>query len=187
MNIHPLMESHEGIGIYNGAEDTIKFQDNWSSAAMANIMAEFTMGRTLQYAFHHPTLRFHNPRFTKNLVQSLHSIIPKISRRARDKINTLRSKFNEASSRTGETEIDKTSSESSSNERGNIQTQISTQIENAIANVIPSQVDAIRTKLYLDKFLHVHPSQSQTSTVPNKQYQLYLAISKLNLHCNNKS
>ncbi|GJY73314.1 hypothetical protein Tco_0477745, partial [Tanacetum coccineum] len=29
------------IGIYNRAEDIIKFQDNWSSAAMANIMQDF--------------------------------------------------------------------------------------------------------------------------------------------------
>ncbi|GKG44986.1 hypothetical protein Tco_0495064, partial [Tanacetum coccineum] len=28
------------IGIYNGAKDIIKFQDNWSSAAMANVMRD---------------------------------------------------------------------------------------------------------------------------------------------------
>ncbi|GKA37248.1 hypothetical protein Tco_0723813 [Tanacetum coccineum] len=37
---HTLKEDGSNIGIYNGAEDTIKFQDNWSSAAMANVINE---------------------------------------------------------------------------------------------------------------------------------------------------
>ncbi|GJW93536.1 hypothetical protein Tco_0173208 [Tanacetum coccineum] len=61
-------------------------------------------------------------------------------------------------------------------ERGNIQAQISTQIENAIANVIPSQVDASVRSYMSGHILHVHPAQSQTSSVPEQQYQLYLAM-----------
>ncbi|GKE85373.1 hypothetical protein Tco_1559115 [Tanacetum coccineum] len=57
-------------------------------------------------------------------------------------------------------------------ERGNIQAQISTQIENAIANVIPSQVDASIRSYMSGHILHVHPAQSQTSSVPKQQYQL---------------
>ncbi|GKA88212.1 hypothetical protein Tco_0809976 [Tanacetum coccineum] len=61
-------------------------------------------------------------------------------------------------------------------ERGNIQAQISTQIENAIANVIPSQVDASVQNYMFGHILHVHLAQSQTSSVPEQQYQLYLAM-----------
>ncbi|GJY90957.1 hypothetical protein Tco_0506153 [Tanacetum coccineum] len=61
-------------------------------------------------------------------------------------------------------------------ERGNIQAQISTQIENAIANVIPSQVDTSVRRYMSGHILYVHPAQSQTSSVPDQQYQLYLAM-----------
>ncbi|GJV55878.1 hypothetical protein Tco_1456883 [Tanacetum coccineum] len=58
----------------------------------------------------------------------------------------------------------------------NIQAQISTQIENAITNIIPSQVDASVRNYMSGHILHVHPAQSQTSSVPEQQYQLYLAM-----------
>ncbi|GJX67667.1 hypothetical protein Tco_0303394 [Tanacetum coccineum] len=61
-------------------------------------------------------------------------------------------------------------------ERGNIQAQFSTQIENAIANVIPSQVDGSIRSYMSGHILHVHPAQSQTSYIPDQQYQLYLAM-----------
>ncbi|GKB73316.1 retrovirus-related pol polyprotein from transposon TNT 1-94, partial [Tanacetum coccineum] len=61
-------------------------------------------------------------------------------------------------------------------ERGNIQAQISTQIENAISNVIPSQVYASVRSYMSRHILHVHPAQSQTSSVLDQQYQLYLAM-----------
>ncbi|GKF66689.1 hypothetical protein Tco_0193206, partial [Tanacetum coccineum] len=61
-------------------------------------------------------------------------------------------------------------------ERGNTQAQISTQFENAIANVIPSQVDAFVRNYMSGHILHVHPAQSQTSSVLEQQYQLYLAM-----------
>ncbi|GKF44661.1 hypothetical protein Tco_0131213 [Tanacetum coccineum] len=61
-------------------------------------------------------------------------------------------------------------------ERGNIQAQISTQIENAIANVISSQVDASIRNYMSGHILHVHPAQSQTSSVPEQQYQLTPAV-----------
>ncbi|GJR64059.1 hypothetical protein Tco_0010124 [Tanacetum coccineum] len=61
-------------------------------------------------------------------------------------------------------------------ERGNIQAQISSQIDNAIANIIPSQVDASVRSYMSGHILHVHPVQSQTTSVPDQQYQLYLAM-----------
>ncbi|GJU63333.1 hypothetical protein Tco_1245168 [Tanacetum coccineum] len=61
-------------------------------------------------------------------------------------------------------------------ERGNIQAQIKTHIDNAIANVIPSQVDASVRSYMSGHILHVHPAQSQTSYVPEQQYQMYLAM-----------
>ncbi|GJW94576.1 hypothetical protein Tco_0174248 [Tanacetum coccineum] len=61
-------------------------------------------------------------------------------------------------------------------ERGNIQAQILTQIENAISNATPSQVDASVRSYMSGHILHVHPAQSQTSSVPDQQYQLYLAM-----------
>ncbi|GJS95745.1 hypothetical protein Tco_0802713 [Tanacetum coccineum] len=61
-------------------------------------------------------------------------------------------------------------------ERGNIQDQILTQNENAIDNVIPSQVDPSVRSYMSGHILYVHPAQSQTSSVPNQQYQLHLAM-----------
>ncbi|GJT17854.1 retrovirus-related pol polyprotein from transposon TNT 1-94 [Tanacetum coccineum] len=61
-------------------------------------------------------------------------------------------------------------------ERGNIQAQIKTHIDNAIANVIPSQVDASVRSYMSRHILHVHPAQSQTSSVPEQQYQLTPAV-----------
>ncbi|GJR16234.1 retrovirus-related pol polyprotein from transposon TNT 1-94 [Tanacetum coccineum] len=61
-------------------------------------------------------------------------------------------------------------------ERRNIQAQIKTHIDNAIADVIPSQVDASVRSYMSGHILHVHPAQSQTSSVPEQQYQLYLAM-----------
>ncbi|GKF00388.1 hypothetical protein Tco_0023738, partial [Tanacetum coccineum] len=40
MDANKKVDLEHVIGIYNGAEDIIKFQDNWSSAAMANVMKD---------------------------------------------------------------------------------------------------------------------------------------------------
>ncbi|GJS26357.1 hypothetical protein Tco_0486977 [Tanacetum coccineum] len=61
-------------------------------------------------------------------------------------------------------------------ERGNIQAKISSQIHNAIDNHIPSQVDASVRSYMSGHILHVHPVQSQTTSVPEQQYQLYLSM-----------
>ncbi|GJV91434.1 hypothetical protein Tco_1539247 [Tanacetum coccineum] len=61
-------------------------------------------------------------------------------------------------------------------ERGNIQAEISSQIQNAIDNHIPSQVDASVRSYMSGHILHVHPVQSQTPSVPEQQYQLYLSM-----------
>ncbi|GJU63330.1 hypothetical protein Tco_1245165 [Tanacetum coccineum] len=60
--------------------------------------------------------------------------------------------------------------------RNQVPAQIKTHIDNAIANVIPSQVDASIRSYMSGHILHVHPAQSQTSSVPEQQYQLYLAM-----------
>ncbi|GJW27752.1 hypothetical protein Tco_0044627 [Tanacetum coccineum] len=61
-------------------------------------------------------------------------------------------------------------------ERGNIQAEISSQIQNAIDNYIPSQVDASVRSYMSSHTFHVHPVQSQTTYVPEQQYQLYLPM-----------
>ncbi|GKB46532.1 hypothetical protein Tco_0897285 [Tanacetum coccineum] len=69
-----------------------------------------------------------------------------------------------------------TSSSGSPHKRRGNSSSILAQIENAIANVIPSQVDASVQNYMFGHILHVHPAQSQTSSVPEQQYQLYLAM-----------
>ncbi|GJR51246.1 hypothetical protein Tco_1401767 [Tanacetum coccineum] len=61
-------------------------------------------------------------------------------------------------------------------EHGNIQAEISLQTQKAIDNHIPSQVDALVRSYMSGHILHVHPAQSQTTSVPEQQYQLYLSI-----------
>ncbi|GJS59256.1 hypothetical protein Tco_0654040 [Tanacetum coccineum] len=61
-------------------------------------------------------------------------------------------------------------------ERGNIQAQIKIHIDNAIANVIPSQFDASVRSYMSGHILHVHLAQSETSYVPEQQYQLTPAV-----------
>ncbi|GKB07629.1 hypothetical protein Tco_0835913 [Tanacetum coccineum] len=61
-------------------------------------------------------------------------------------------------------------------ERGNIQAEISLQIHKSIDNHIPSQVDASVRSYMSGNILHVHPAQSQTLSVPEQQYQLYLSM-----------
>ncbi|GKE98250.1 hypothetical protein Tco_0021601, partial [Tanacetum coccineum] len=46
----------------------------------------------------------------------------------------------------------------------------------AIDNHIPSQVDASVRSYMSGHILHVHPVQSQTTSVPEQQYQLYLSM-----------
>ncbi|GJX27869.1 hypothetical protein Tco_0235948 [Tanacetum coccineum] len=61
-------------------------------------------------------------------------------------------------------------------ERGNIQAEISSQIQKVIDNHIPSQVDA-SVRSYMSRLiLHVHPAQTQTLSIPEQQYQLYLSM-----------
>ncbi|GJQ94613.1 hypothetical protein Tco_0005752 [Tanacetum coccineum] len=61
-------------------------------------------------------------------------------------------------------------------ERGNIQAKISSQIQKAIDNQIPSQVDASVRSYMSGHILHVHLAQSQTSSILEQQYQLYLSM-----------
>ncbi|GJZ10555.1 hypothetical protein Tco_0545314 [Tanacetum coccineum] len=61
-------------------------------------------------------------------------------------------------------------------EHRNIQAEISSQIQKAIDNNIPSQVDASVRSYMSGHILHVHPAQSQTPSVPEQQYQLYLSM-----------
>ncbi|GJW73621.1 hypothetical protein Tco_0132991 [Tanacetum coccineum] len=61
-------------------------------------------------------------------------------------------------------------------QRGNMHAEISLQIQKAIDNHIPSQVDASVRSYMSGHILHVHPAQSQTTSVPERQYQLYLSM-----------
>ncbi|GJW88163.1 hypothetical protein Tco_0163503 [Tanacetum coccineum] len=61
-------------------------------------------------------------------------------------------------------------------ERGHMQAQISSQIQNAIDNAIPSLVDASVRNYMSGHILHVHPAQVHSSSIPEQQHQLYLAI-----------
>ncbi|GJS48027.1 putative reverse transcriptase domain-containing protein [Tanacetum coccineum] len=61
-------------------------------------------------------------------------------------------------------------------ERRNIQAGISSQIHKAIDNQIPSQVDASVRSYMSGHILYVHPAQSQTLSIPEQQYQLYLSM-----------
>ncbi|GJW51383.1 hypothetical protein Tco_0092734 [Tanacetum coccineum] len=61
-------------------------------------------------------------------------------------------------------------------ERGNIQAEISSQIQKAIDHHIPSQVDASVRSYMSGHILHVHPAQTQTLSVLEQQYQLYLSM-----------
>ncbi|GJZ93503.1 integrase, catalytic region, zinc finger, CCHC-type containing protein [Tanacetum coccineum] len=56
------------------------------------------------------------------------------------------------------------------------QAQISSQIQNAVDNAIPSLVDASVRSYMSGHILHVHPAQVQSSSVPEQQHQLYLAM-----------
>ncbi|GJW92675.1 hypothetical protein Tco_0170228 [Tanacetum coccineum] len=60
--------------------------------------------------------------------------------------------------------------------RGNIQAEISSQIHKAIDNHIPSQVEASVRSYMSGHILHVHLVQSQTLSVQEQQYQLYLSM-----------
>ncbi|GKF05153.1 hypothetical protein Tco_0035821, partial [Tanacetum coccineum] len=62
------------------------------------------------------------------------------------------------------------------NERWRTQEQISSQIQNAIDNAIPSLVDAFVRSYMSGHILHVYPTQVQSSSAPEQQHQLYLAI-----------
>ncbi|GJT80290.1 retrovirus-related pol polyprotein from transposon TNT 1-94 [Tanacetum coccineum] len=61
-------------------------------------------------------------------------------------------------------------------QRRNIQAKISSQIQKFIDNNIPSQVDASVRSYMSGHILHVHPAQSQTPSVPEQKYQLYLSM-----------
>ncbi|GKE71392.1 hypothetical protein Tco_1529464, partial [Tanacetum coccineum] len=54
------------------------------------------------------------------------------------------------------------------------QAGISTQIQKAIDHRIPSQVDASVRSYMSGHILHVHLAQTQTLSVPEQQYQLYM-------------
>ncbi|GKD24414.1 hypothetical protein Tco_1230628 [Tanacetum coccineum] len=61
-------------------------------------------------------------------------------------------------------------------EHGRLQAKISSQIQQAIDNHIPSLVDVTVRNYMSGHILHVHPTQPQTTSVPEQQYQLYLSM-----------
>ncbi|GJT19109.1 retrovirus-related pol polyprotein from transposon TNT 1-94 [Tanacetum coccineum] len=68
------------------------------------------------------------------------------------------------------------SGESSYNTSRAYASTYSSQIQNAIDNAIPSLVDASVRSYMSGHILHVHPAQVQSSSVPEQQHQLYLAM-----------
>ncbi|GJT73809.1 hypothetical protein Tco_1033095, partial [Tanacetum coccineum] len=73
-------------------------------------------------------------------------------------------------------ETDKMIAKAMLQERGKLQTGISSQIQNAIDTNIPSLVDAFVRSYMSGHILHVHPAQTQTTSIPEQQYQLYLSM-----------
>nr|GEY39226.1 hypothetical protein [Tanacetum cinerariifolium] len=61
-------------------------------------------------------------------------------------------------------------------ERGIIQAEISLKIQKTIDSNIPSQVDASVRSYMSGNILHVHPVQSQKTSILKQQYQLYLSM-----------
>ncbi|GJX55089.1 hypothetical protein Tco_0284986 [Tanacetum coccineum] len=57
-----------------------------------------------------------------------------------------------------------------------VKTEVPGQIQNEIDNAIPSLVDASVRSYMSGHILHVHPAQVQSSSVPEQQHQLYLAM-----------
>ncbi|GJT93818.1 hypothetical protein Tco_1082663 [Tanacetum coccineum] len=57
-----------------------------------------------------------------------------------------------------------------------VKKEVHAQIQNAIDNAIPSLVDASVRSYMSGHILHVHPAQVQSSSIPEQQHQLYLAI-----------
>ncbi|GKA86649.1 putative reverse transcriptase domain-containing protein [Tanacetum coccineum] len=60
--------------------------------------------------------------------------------------------------------------------RDQVPAHISSQIQNAIDNAIPSLVDASVRSYMSGHILYVHPAQVQSSSIPEQQHQLYLAM-----------
>ncbi|GKA07826.1 hypothetical protein Tco_0687050 [Tanacetum coccineum] len=57
-----------------------------------------------------------------------------------------------------------------------VDTHIKEQVKKQVPEQIPSQVDASVRSYMSGHILHVHPAQSQTLSVPEQQYQLYLSM-----------
>ncbi|GJT64617.1 retrovirus-related pol polyprotein from transposon TNT 1-94 [Tanacetum coccineum] len=73
-------------------------------------------------------------------------------------------------------DIDKMIAKAMLQERGRLQAEIPSQIQQAIDNHIPFLVDESVRNYMSGHILHVHPAQSQTTYVPEQQYQLYLSM-----------
>ncbi|GJZ58408.1 hypothetical protein Tco_0613902 [Tanacetum coccineum] len=121
------------------------------------------------YLFAHLRARFMPRKSFDTLADNLHDVMVETLPAMVDKhIKEQRQKAKE--------ETERLIAKAILQERGNIQAQIETHIDNAIANAILSQVNASVRSYMSGHILHVHPAQSQTSSVPEQQYQLYLAM-----------
>ncbi|GJZ44570.1 hypothetical protein Tco_0591825 [Tanacetum coccineum] len=61
-------------------------------------------------------------------------------------------------------------------ERENIWAELSGHVTNDVANIVPSQVDSFLRDYMSNHILHVHPTSSTSSSIPDLQHQLYLKI-----------
>ncbi|GKD35733.1 hypothetical protein Tco_1251242, partial [Tanacetum coccineum] len=150
------------------SSDTKKLQGYSSYYIIIKFTSQKLQGR-YGYLFAHLRARFMPRKLFDTLVDNLHDVMVETLPTMIDKhIKEQRQKAKE--------ETERLIAKAILHERGNIQAQISTQIENAIANVIHSQVDAFVRSYMTRHILHVHQAQSQTSSVPEQQYQLTLAV-----------
>ncbi|GJS76189.1 hypothetical protein Tco_0726070 [Tanacetum coccineum] len=73
-------------------------------------------------------------------------------------------------------ETDKMIAKAMLQEHGRLQTEISSHIQQAIDNKMPSLVDASVRNYMSRHIFHVHPTQPQTTSVLEQQYQLYISM-----------
>ncbi|GJX07091.1 retrovirus-related pol polyprotein from transposon TNT 1-94 [Tanacetum coccineum] len=145
------------------------------------------------YLFAHLKKRFMPRKSSDQLANNLHDVMmetlpslvkekvteqvaKEVPAQVRDQVPVYLAKGLIMERKTTKEETERLISKAILQERGRMQAQISSQIQNAIKNSIPSLVDASVRSYMSGHILHVHPAQVQSSSVPEQQYQLYLAM-----------
>ncbi|GJW87493.1 hypothetical protein Tco_0162833 [Tanacetum coccineum] len=119
------------------------------------------------YLFAHLKKRFMPRKSSDQLADNLHDVM----------METLPSLVKEkVTEKMTKEETERLISKAILQEHGRMQAQISSQIQNSIDNAIPSLVDASVRSYMSGHILHVHPAQVHSSSIPEQQHQLYLAM-----------